>query len=132
MSPLSDPFPVLYVADVGRSARFYRDLIGCEEIYRFPDDAEPGFVSLTLGGGKLSLTTAASPREFLGRERSAGLTFELAFAAEDTDAEVERLRAAGVRVLREPADMPWGDRMAYVEDPDGNPVQIFTSAAASS
>ena len=32
-------------------------------------------------------------------------------------------------VLREPADMPWGERVAYVSDPDDNPVAL---AAATS
>ena len=27
-------------------------------------------------------------------------------------------------VLAEPEDMPWGERMAYVSDPDGNPVAL--------
>jgi lactoylglutathione lyase len=31
-------------------------------------------------------------------------------------------------VLAEPADMPWGGRMAYVADPDGHPVMIVSSA----
>jgi lactoylglutathione lyase len=26
--------------------------------------------------------------------------------------------------LAEPVDQPWGERMAYVADPDGNPVMI--------
>jgi lactoylglutathione lyase len=29
-------------------------------------------------------------------------------------------------VLFAPADQPWGERMAYVADPDGNPVMICT------
>ena len=27
-------------------------------------------------------------------------------------------------MLAEPADQVWGERVAYVEDPDGNPVHI--------
>ena len=44
--------------------------------------------------------------------------------AEDCDAAIERLRAAGVAVVVEPADQPWGERMAHVLDPDGNEVMI--------
>ena len=44
--------------------------------------------------------------------------------ADDVDEAVAMLREAGVRVLAEPIDQPWGERMAYVEDPDGNPVMI--------
>ena len=37
---------------------------------------------------------------------------------------VASLRQAGVVVLRDPADMPWGERLGYVADPDGNPVAL--------
>ncbi|SEG89700.1 Glyoxalase-like domain-containing protein [Thermomonospora echinospora] len=46
--------------------------------------------------------------------------------ARDCDAAVERLRSQGVRVLEEPADQPWGERMARVLDPDGNRLVILS------
>ena len=30
----------------------------------------------------------------------------------------------GATVLREPADMSWGERVAYVTDPEGNLVSL--------
>ena len=33
-------------------------------------------------------------------------------------------RAAGHPVLQEPATMPWGERQAYLSDPEGNPVAL--------
>ena len=44
--------------------------------------------------------------------------------ADDVDGAIAMLREAGVPVLAEPIDQPWGERTAYVEDPDGNPVMI--------
>jgi catechol 2,3-dioxygenase-like lactoylglutathione lyase family enzyme len=41
---------------------------------------------------------------------------------------VERVRAAGGRVTEEPADQPWGERVARVLDPDGNEVIIGQKA----
>ena len=38
----------------------------------------------------------------------------------DVDALVARATAAGASVLLPPADMPWGDRMASLADPDGH------------
>ncbi len=38
---------------------------------------------------------------------------------EDVDALVKQAREAGAKVLAEPEDMFWGDRMARLEDPDG-------------
>jgi lactoylglutathione lyase len=40
------------------------------------------------------------------------------------DAAVADLRDRGYEVLLEPVDQPWGERMAYVADPDGNPVMV--------
>jgi lactoylglutathione lyase len=37
---------------------------------------------------------------------------------------VDRLRAGGVVITEEPADQAWGERVARVEDPDGNEVVI--------
>ena len=44
--------------------------------------------------------------------------------AEDCDAAVDRLRSGGARVTEEPADQPWGERMARVLDPDGNEIIV--------
>ena len=43
---------------------------------------------------------------------------------DDCDATVERLRGAAVTIVEEPADQPWGERVAHVIDPDGNLVLI--------
>jgi lactoylglutathione lyase len=43
---------------------------------------------------------------------------------DDVDAAVERAQGDGAPVLREPQDMPWGERIAHVSDPDGNPVAL--------
>lgn len=40
---------------------------------------------------------------------------------DDVDEVVSSLRAQGMTILREAADMPWGERLAYVTDPEGNP-----------
>ena len=47
---------------------------------------------------------------------------------DDVDTLIAALRAEGVTVLRDPADMPWGERIATVADPDGNPVALANQA----
>ena len=42
----------------------------------------------------------------------------------DLDRVVEQLTDAGLPVLREAQDMPWGERIATVADTDGNPVAL--------
>jgi uncharacterized glyoxalase superfamily protein PhnB len=38
---------------------------------------------------------------------------------DDVDAHCARARAAGAKVLLEPADQPWADRMYCATDPEG-------------
>jgi catechol 2,3-dioxygenase-like lactoylglutathione lyase family enzyme len=54
-------FPIVYVDDVPASVRFYRDLLGFEEMYRFPETDEPGYVALRLDDGKIGLSSAEFP-----------------------------------------------------------------------
>jgi lactoylglutathione lyase len=118
-------FPILYVDDVPASVRFYRDLLGFEEMYRFPDSDEPGYVALRLDDGKIGLSSADFPGIHGKPQRPvSGRPFELCLEVGDVDRFVDELGAAGVPVLAEPADQVWGERVAYVEDPDGNPVHI--------
>lgn len=48
---------------------------------------------------------------------------------DDVDATTEAARAAGVTVVAEPVDQAWGERVAYVEDPDGNLVMLAAPVA---
>ena len=70
------------------------------------------------------MVTAESPRQLIGVELGPSPRFELFVYVDDVDSAVEELQEAGVVVLREPEEMPWGERLAYVADPDGNPVVL--------
>jgi lactoylglutathione lyase len=108
-----DGFPIFHTGDLERAVRFYVEVIGCEEVFRFED----AYVGLA---GPLTLELV--PVQEL--EPAGRVTLWL--YCDDADTEIERLRAAGVEVVREPADMEWGERMASIRDPDGN--EIFLGA----
>jgi predicted enzyme related to lactoylglutathione lyase len=42
----------------------------------------------------------------------------------DVDGLLGQVEALGGRVLGPPNDMPWGQRVAHVQDPDGNAVNL--------
>jgi lactoylglutathione lyase len=119
-----DPLPVFYTRDVARALAFYCDALGFEPGYRFPDDGDPEFAVVRLGESALALSAAETPQELLGVSMGREPRFELCLFCDDVDAEAARLAAAGVEILREPDNMPWGERVAYVADPDGNPIQL--------
>jgi lactoylglutathione lyase len=122
-------FPVLYAADVTAVAAFYRRL-GFEEHFSLPsEDGSPGYVGLRRGEAELGVTTEQTPRLLAGVEPGAGPRHELFVYVADVDDAVAALREHGATVLRDPADMPWGERVAYVTDPEGNVVSLATAAA---
>jgi PhnB protein len=57
--------------------------------------------------------------------RGSSTAFLYVYVA-DTDAAYRRAVAAGARSIETPADMPYGDRRAMVEDTWGNTWQIAT------
>jgi lactoylglutathione lyase len=116
-------FPVVYAANVAATCAFY-EALGFERHFQFPVEGEPGYVGLRRGASDLGVVASDWPREQIGATLGDGMRFELFVYVDDVDATVERLRATTVPVLREPADMPWGERLAYVSDPDGNPVAL--------
>ena len=65
-----------------------------------------------------------------GVEPGPGPRGELFVYVEDVDATVASLRDAGARVVREPADMPWGERVGFVADPEGNLVSLAAAPPA--
>ncbi len=120
-------FPVIYAKDVEAVAAFYVRL-GFEEQVRMPgEDGTIGFIALRRGASELGVTTEDSPRVLAGVEPGPGPRHELFVYVEDVDGTVSALRDAGARVLREPADMPWGERVGFVADPEGNLVSLAAS-----
>lgn len=119
------PFAILNTEDVPRAVAFYRDLLGFAEAYRFPEDGAPTFVTLRLDGAELGISEVSDePMHGRPLRPATGHRFEMCVYADDADEAVAALRSAGVPVLAEPADQPWGERVAFVEDPDGTPVLI--------
>ena len=112
-------FPILVTRDLAAALGFYRDLLGGTVVYEFPGpDGEPAYVALDVGDGHIGI--GRDPELADGPSGR----FSLWVYAEDCDAAVEGLRAAGVTIAEEPADQPWGERIARVLDPDGNLVVV--------
>ncbi len=122
-------FPVLYARDVDSVAAFY-ELLGFEAGFRLPaPDGTTGYVALKRDAAELAITTEEAPRLLAGVEPGPGPRHELFVYVEDVDAVVNALRAGGARVLREPVDMPWGERVGFVCDPEGNVVSLAQSSS---
>jgi lactoylglutathione lyase len=134
-------------SDADRSLAFYRDVFGLEVIA--DREVEPhGFVEQVTGvpvarvrivhlqgyGVNFELLEFKEPRgDRRGRGLNAAGSAHLCFVADDLDAEYERLTALGV-TPRSPAPVTVvggpndGGKGLYVDDPDGNGVEILQLA----
>ncbi len=116
-------FPVVYATDVRRTARFWERL-GFVRFFELPAEGEPGYIGLRRGGSELAVVSSDWPAEQYRLELGHGPRFEMFVYVDDIDGLLPALRAEGITVLRDPADMPWGERIASIADPDGNPVAL--------
>ena len=101
---------LLRPADLDRSRRFYRDVLGLAVYREFGPVDDPGVVFF-LGQGLLEVSGHGPG--------PSGDSVMIWLQVRDVRAEHHRLTAAGARVVREPAVEPWGLTEMWIEDPDG-------------
>jgi predicted enzyme related to lactoylglutathione lyase len=102
----------LYVSDMGRSAAFYRDVLG------IPLEGDEEWQEASLGAVRFALHRT---REGIG-ELSSG-TVHVNLQVEDVDVAAARLRAAGVESGKAMRD-DWGAALE-VRDPDGYRLYLY-------
>jgi catechol 2,3-dioxygenase-like lactoylglutathione lyase family enzyme len=114
------------VHDVDAAVAFYRQHLGFEEVMRQP----PGFAMLVRGDLRLVLSAPSGVNpgggSILpdGRKPEPGGWNRFAVEVSDVAAAVERLQEAGVR-FRSGVIRGRGGSQAIVEDPSGNPIELF-------
>lgn len=109
---------ILTTPDLDRALRFYTGLFGAEEYQRVPEEGPTFFVGLRIGNSDLCLVTEGQP--------PAGDPGRIVISVDvpDVDALLDRVTELGGEVSGPPNDMPWGQRVAHVRDPDGNLVNL--------
>jgi len=116
------------VDDVAAAIEFYTTQLG----FTVLSNPAPAFADVTRGPLRLLLSGPASsgaratPPDAAGPGRN-----RIHLLVDDLDAEIERLRDAGVSFRSDPVSGP-GGRQVLVADPSGNLVELFQPAAAAS
>ena len=106
----------VHVRDLAESRRFYVDLLGLELLME-----EPGYIR--IGGGDGFHMGIEEVPDAVG---SRGV--EIVVAVPDVDEAYRRLTDAGVAFEAAPADQPWGARHAWLRDPSGYRLSIYSPA----
>ncbi|MFG2826227.1 VOC family protein [Streptomyces sp. NPDC048434] len=110
--------PVIVTPDLDRLQAFYSRLVGAEEFTRVPEEGPVFFVGLRLDGSELGIVSDRSV------ETGTPTRILLSIAVADVDALLDRVEPLGGKVLGPANDMPWGQRVAHIRDPDGNAVNL--------
>ena len=122
------PMINLYSKDLPRALSFYESL-GFAETFRTPKDGDPLKVELVLDGFCLGIATVEAARNEHGLDpKGEGRWIEIAVRTDDVTEAARCLTMAGAKLLSQPHDYLDGRlRLAWVADPDGNPIQLVES-----
>jgi catechol 2,3-dioxygenase-like lactoylglutathione lyase family enzyme len=119
-----DTVNVRYIVDdVEDAIAFYTTHLGFE----LRSSRAPAFADVVRGNLRLLLSgpTSSGGRPLPdGRTPTAGGWNRIHFVVEDLDAEVARLRSAGLRFRSDVVSGPGGSQIV-LDDPSGNPIELF-------
>ncbi len=107
----------LLVEQLDRSVAFYAAL-GMQLIVYAP----PRYARFIVPGNQATLSFEVHPDAAHGVGRA-----QIFLECEDVDATCRWLSASGISLRREAADMPYLWREAWLADPDGHDVRLFSA-----
>lgn len=110
--------PIIATADIERQLRFYTALVGAKETDRYPEEGSVFFIELRVGDSSLGLVANAGVAD-----APAGRIL-LSIDVPDVNALLDHVEQLGGEIQGPPNDMPWGQRVAHIKDPDGNVVNL--------
>jgi glyoxylase I family protein len=114
------------VKDVSRSADFYTQRLG----FKLDQQNPPAFAQVSVGALKLILSGpgASGSRPMPdGRQQEPGGWNRVVLHVPDLPARIEELKKAGLHFRNEMEVGP-GGKQILLEDPDGNPIELFEPA----
>lgn len=111
----------LLVEDFEKSLNFYRDNLGL----KVKSQEGNQFANFQLGETELAIfqkdsAIAMFPKEQLGTGGGAVIGFQV----KDLNQACQELQAKRVVIFEGPKTTPWGQKVAYFKDPDGNIWEI--------
>lgn len=113
----------LYVENLKVSKEFYEKL-GFKVNFTAEIEGKAVHYELLLDGFKLGIATKQSTKEIHGLNPGKNTGCEIVFWVEDTDLAIQHLLENGAAMLSKPHDFLDNLRSGWVQDPDGNPIQI--------
>jgi len=116
-------YVVLIVGDLDKALNFYTEVLGIRLRHRSGDYAQ-----MDTGKTRLGFYTREAMSKTLGMSLKPpnidNPGFEIGFKVEDVDSAYLELVEKGASPAMPPTTRPWGQRTAYVRDPDGHLIEL--------
>lgn len=116
-------YMILIVEDLDRSLLFYTEVLGLRLGHRSGDYAQ-----LDTGVTHLGFYTREAMAKTLGMPLEAPAPhtpgFEIGFKVDNVDAAFTELVKRGAAPVTPPTTRSWGQRTAYIRDPDGHLIEL--------
>jgi len=123
-------YVILIVGDLDRALDFYTRVLGLQLGHRSGEYAQ-----LQTGPTRLALYTRSAMAKILAMAleppAASAPGFEIGFKVADVHAAFAELVARGAPSVAPPTDRFWGQRTAYVRDPDGHLVELAQDLRSS-
>jgi predicted enzyme related to lactoylglutathione lyase len=110
--------PTIVTAHLERMLEFYSGLLGANERQRVPEEGPVFYVKLRIGNSDIGMVSDAA-----AADAPAGKVL-LSIEVADVDTLLPRVQGLGGEISGGPNDMPWGQRVAHIKDPDGNAINL--------
>lgn len=112
-------------SDYQRSRHFYSEILGFPILHEiFRAERSSWKCDLDAGNAQIELFSFPSPLPRASRPEACGLR-HLAFAVDDIDAEVARLKGFGIALESVRVDPYTDRRFTFFSDPDGLPLELY-------
>jgi PhnB protein len=120
-SGVSAIIPRLFCRDVEREIDFCINAFAAQEIVRRPGlDGKAAHAMLRFGSAMLMIESEWPGLPSRAPEPDGSSSVVMYVYVEDVDKTVESALAAGAKILRPLESYLWGDRMAWLTDPQGH------------
>jgi catechol 2,3-dioxygenase-like lactoylglutathione lyase family enzyme len=103
----------LNVSDLKRAKRFYEEVLGLEKKYEFSS-----YVGFECGGVEIGLVPTPEDKE------QDNKSFAVELLVDNIQEDYDKLKAKGVKFIKDLHEETWGGKQATFTDPDGNILEI--------
>lgn len=124
VKPIPDGYhsvqPYLIFDNCAQAIAFYKNAFGATEKFRMAKpDGRIGHAEIQIGDSVIMMADEAPEVEAFSSKHYNGSPISLLIYTENCDGMYSQALSAGAKSVREPADQPYGDRMAGIQDPFG-------------